>query len=81
MKKYFFINHIIVILCSINILVETNDVKLIVDAIDCVFFWVYFIEMIFRITVHMKYVPEESFDKAFKLDLILFCLCTCGLTY
>ncbi len=47
MKKYFFINHIIVILCSINILTDyegqTYQVKLIVDGIDFAFFWVYLI--------------------------------------
>ena len=85
MKKYFLINHILVILCSINILIDyegqTYKVKLIVDTIDFAFFWVYLIEMIFRIIVHMKYIPDEPFDKVFKLDFFLFCLCTCGLAY
>jgi hypothetical protein len=52
-----------------------------VDAIDFVFFWVYLIEMIFRIIVHIKYIPKEPLDKVFKLDFFLFCLCTCGLAY
>ncbi len=61
MKKYFLFNHIIVILCSINILTDfegqTHKIQLIVDAIDFAFFWVYMIEMIFRIIVHIKYIP------------------------
>jgi hypothetical protein len=85
MKKYFLINHIIVILCSINILIDyegqSYNVRLIVDGIDFAFFWVYFFEMMFRIIVHMKYASDMPFDKVFKTDLFLFCLCACGLTY
>jgi len=37
--------------------------------------------MIFRIAIHFKFVPTQPFDKAFKLDLILFAFCTGGLVY
>lgn len=85
MKKYFLINHIIIILCSINILTDyegqTQSVKLVVDAIDFVFFWIYMAEMIFRIVIHLNYISEQPFDRAFKLDLLLFGFCTGGLLY
>lgn len=45
MDKYFIINHIIVILCSVNMLTDyegqTYNVKLVVDGIDFAFFWAY----------------------------------------
>lgn len=85
MKVYYVVNHIIVILCSINILIDyegqSNQVKLIVDCIDFAFFWVYFLEMIFRFVIHKRLVPNEPFDRTYKLDVALFVLCTLGLIY
>ena len=72
-------------LCSINILLDYEDqtyqVKLIVDGIDFAFYWIFVVEMIFRVFVHMKYIPSFTFNKAFKLDLILLGLCSFGLVY
>ena len=62
MKKYYFINHLIIFLCSINIFIDFEEqdykTKLIVDSIDFAFFWIYFIEIVFRIVVHIIYVAK-----------------------
>ncbi len=85
MKKYYLVNHVIVILCSINILIDyegqTYKAKLIVDCVDFAFYWVYLGEMIFRYVLHKIYVPDEPFDRAGKLEYVLLLLCTGGLAY
>ncbi len=85
MKKYYLINHIIVIFCSLNILVDwegqTYSTKLIVDSIDFAFFWIYLAEMLFRFAIHRIYVPDQPMDRAGKIDFIVFFFCACGQTY
>lgn len=51
------------------------------DSIDFIFYWVYFVEVGFRIVVRRWYVPGMEWEKPFKVDLVLFGMCTAGLLY
>ena len=85
MRKYSIFHHIIVILCTINICIDYENqpsiVRYVTDCIDFSFFCIYSLEMLFRYIIHRKYMKGEEYELDYKLDLALYILCCCGMTY
>jgi hypothetical protein len=71
MNYYFIFNHIVIVLCSINILFDYEGQSTwfveVLDIVDMAFYAIYLIEITLRIYLYKKYLPLESFDRALKL--------------